>query len=671
MEKSQTTNEGKEEKWSNNSNIKTQTKESKIYPCCSFSSLGLHPTVSDLLRKKFGFEAPTPVQAQAIPVILSGRHVLLNAETGLDKTIAYLAPIIHQLQGRNPRIERSHGTFALVLVPTRELCMQLYEILQQLLSSFTWIVPGCVMDGKNRNKAQARLRKGINILIATPGRLLDRLKDTSFVYTNLRWIVFDEADRILELGFGKDIEEILDVLGSRAGKSVGMGNPSESQRQNLLLSATLNEQVNHLAKISLENPVIGLDNMKMQPESSVYQIGSLGSNLDENLDHSSKLVSSSTGDCKLPAQSVQDRCGTLGDLMCGFNARREAGKRPASESSPSPSPAKKVKAGVPKGEPAFGVGNDEKIASPSPAKKVKAGVPKGEPAFGVGNDEKIATPTATKGIKISFCPSTKGSAADPVRQKTDDVPASPKTAVVPASQKTAAVPAPLPKSGKDGGAEELIGYDWVVKHWPISEVEALRKTHSIDMLKSGVGLLAQVVSANLAAIASMEETKEAMEVVSKEKEELQTKLSVAVQTDIAIGKAQQTDIAYQRLECQQKETMARNREKMIQEMAALQVELERERKEKQELEAKLQKEQLWRNMILEQVYKQGIIYRECALFEVQLKYGPLNLTEIPFEDLRPAPAGFNVFNPPAEALEQQRNRGGNEDATAAVGKNVD
>ncbi|KAL4311411.1 hypothetical protein GQ457_01G036170 [Hibiscus cannabinus] len=233
MEKTQTRNKEKEEKWSYNSNIKTQTEESEI---CAW---------------------------------------IVNAETGLGKTIAYLAPIIHQLQGLNTRIERSHGTFALVLVPTHELCMQLYAILQQLSSSFIGIVPGYVMDGEKRTKARRRLRKEF---------------------------------------WSWDLAKILDLLGSRAGKFVGMGNPSESQRQNLLLPATLNEQVNHLAKISLENPVmIGLDKVKMQP----------------------------------------DRCGTLGDLMCEFNARREAGKRPAGELSPSPSPAKKVKAGAV---------DDEKIA---------------------------------------------------------------------------------------------------------------------------------------------------------------------------------------------------------------------------------------------------------------------------------------------------------------------
>lgn len=285
-------------------------QKSEIFASCSFSALGLHPSLCNQLQERLGFEGPTLVQAQAIPVILSGRHVLVNAATGTGKTVAYLAPIIHHLHSYPSRIDRENGTFALVLVPTRELCLQVYEILQKLLHRFHWIVPGYVMGGENRSKEKARLRKGISILVATPGRLLDHLKNTaSFVHTNLRWIIFDEADRILELGFGKEIEEILDLLGSRQIGSVGNGNqvPSLSnfQGQNLLLSATLNDKVNHLAKISLENPVmIGLDDKKIQPDQSVDHIETAESDEDDGLGYS-KVKNSSTGDYKLPAQLVQ------------------------------------------------------------------------------------------------------------------------------------------------------------------------------------------------------------------------------------------------------------------------------------------------------------------------------------------------------------------------------
>ncbi|CAM8917588.1 unnamed protein product [Rhodiola kirilowii] len=257
---------------------KKESNEKEIFAACSFASLGLEPTLCDQLRERMGFEAPTVVQAQAIPVILAGRHVLVNAATGTGKTVTYLAPIIHHLHKFSPRIERSDGTFALVLVPTHELCMQVYEILQKLLHRFHWIVPGYVMGGESRNKEKARLRK--------------------------------VADRILELGFGKAIEEILDLLGSRKNDSVSSQKStsrfSSSERQNVLLSATLNEKVNRLANISLEDPVmVGLDNNKLPLKSSVQKLESSDSDSDGETEHPSSTLTTSNGNYNLPAQLVQ------------------------------------------------------------------------------------------------------------------------------------------------------------------------------------------------------------------------------------------------------------------------------------------------------------------------------------------------------------------------------
>ncbi|CAA0821519.1 DEAD-box ATP-dependent RNA helicase 17 [Striga hermonthica] len=294
-----------EQKSKNNSRrMQAENKNSsEVFASCSFTSLGIHSTLCDHLKERLGFEVPTQVQAQAIPVVLSGRHVLVNAATGSGKTVAYLAPIVHMLQEDDRRIQRTDGTFALVLVPTRELCMQVYEILQKLLQRFHWIVPGYIMGGENRSKEKARLRKGVSILVATPGRLLDHLKNTSsFVHTNLRWLVFDEADRILELGYGKDIEEIINCLGSKKHNSVGEG--TAVPKQNLLLSATLNEKVNHLANMSLENPVmIGLDDKKML-QSGNHKHFSVGSD-EFNVVEESRKLTSSIEEYNLPSQLVQ------------------------------------------------------------------------------------------------------------------------------------------------------------------------------------------------------------------------------------------------------------------------------------------------------------------------------------------------------------------------------
>ncbi|KAG2627372.1 DEAD-box ATP-dependent RNA helicase 17 [Panicum virgatum] len=285
----------------------------ELFASCSFADLGLHPTLCAHLQDKMGFQAPTRIQAQAIPVAMSGQHMLVKAATGTGKTLAYLAPIVHLLQMREPRVDRTHGTFALVLVPTRELCLQVYGIAQQLVHRFHWIVPGYVMGGENRAKEKARLRKGISILIATPGRLLDHLQHTaSFVYSNLRWIVFDEADSILELGFGKAVEDILEHLGSRNGAPDQNRNKGEHiRRQNLLLSATLNEKVNRLAKISLKNPVmIGLDDQK-KPSGKSNMLGNSHTSLlsddeeDGILEKKNYISENAVDDFKLPAQLVQ------------------------------------------------------------------------------------------------------------------------------------------------------------------------------------------------------------------------------------------------------------------------------------------------------------------------------------------------------------------------------
>ncbi|KAL5995156.1 hypothetical protein ACLOJK_025214 [Asimina triloba] len=226
-----------------------------------------------------------------------------------------------------------------------------YEILQKLLHRFHWIVPGYIMGGENKSKEKARFYylqflgylfplsnkksfPGISVLVATPGRLLDHLKNTkSFVYSKLRWIIFDEADRyklcslfqeILELGYGKDIEEILTLLGSKQSGSISMDalpRPTDNQRQNLLLSATLNEKVNHLANISLENPtMIGLDDKKISSgllarstkkisagllSHSDRNMGTVGSDRIEESRHSDMLAGCSNEEYKIPAQLVQ------------------------------------------------------------------------------------------------------------------------------------------------------------------------------------------------------------------------------------------------------------------------------------------------------------------------------------------------------------------------------
>uniref|UniRef100_A0A669D8D2 ATP-dependent RNA helicase n=1 Tax=Oreochromis niloticus TaxID=8128 RepID=A0A669D8D2_ORENI len=161
------------------------------------------------------------------------------------KTLSYAVPLVQSLQSIQPKVSRSDGPLALVIVPTRELAQQTFQTFQKLLKPFTWIVPGVLMGGEKRKAEKARIRKGINILVSTPGRLVDHIKHTlSIAFSAVRWLVLDEADRTLDLGFEKDLTVILNSL-----------NSTGPARQNVLLSATLTNGVTRLADVCLNNPV--------------------------------------------------------------------------------------------------------------------------------------------------------------------------------------------------------------------------------------------------------------------------------------------------------------------------------------------------------------------------------------------------------------------------------
>uniref|UniRef100_A0A8C6RST9 ATP-dependent RNA helicase n=1 Tax=Nannospalax galili TaxID=1026970 RepID=A0A8C6RST9_NANGA len=199
----------------------------------AFHELGLHPHLVSV----FSFGCPS-VQKQSIPVLLEGRDALVRSQTGSGKTLAYCIPVVQSLQGLKSKIQRGDGPYALVLVPTREVSTESFRTCGLQYSHL-------LMGGEKRKSEKARLRKGINILISTPGRLVDHIKSTKNIhFGRIQWLVLDEADRILDLGFEKDITVILNAVNAECQK-----------RQNVLLSATLTEGVTRLADISLHNPV--------------------------------------------------------------------------------------------------------------------------------------------------------------------------------------------------------------------------------------------------------------------------------------------------------------------------------------------------------------------------------------------------------------------------------
>ncbi len=205
----------------------------------SFDSLGLR---AELLRAigDAGYTIPTPVQAQAIPVILAGRDILAGAQTGTGKTAGFTLPLLQRL---NAAPERAPRTFrpvrALILTPTRELAAQIEESVKTY-GKYLPTSSTCVFGGVNINPQIQALRRGVDILVATPGRLLDHLQQRTVDLSRVEILVLDEADRMLDMGFIRDIRRILSLLPTR--------------RQNLLFSATFSNEIKVLADDLLNNP---------------------------------------------------------------------------------------------------------------------------------------------------------------------------------------------------------------------------------------------------------------------------------------------------------------------------------------------------------------------------------------------------------------------------------
>lgn len=217
----------------------------------SFEDLGVASDLAEHLED-CNFQAPTDVQRRTIPALLKGRDALVKSPTGSGKTLAFAVPIVQSLHEGRPKLRREDGTRAIVITPTRELATQIEEVVQLLLGrkGYHHVVPGSLMGGESRKREKARLRKGINILVATPGRLLDHLQKTeAFRCEDLQILVLDEADRLLDLGFEKQVKEIIGILDRRSeagDRSTG--------RQTVLLSATMHAGLGRIA-VGMKAPV--------------------------------------------------------------------------------------------------------------------------------------------------------------------------------------------------------------------------------------------------------------------------------------------------------------------------------------------------------------------------------------------------------------------------------
>jgi ATP-dependent RNA helicase RhlE len=204
----------------------------------SFTELGLSPQLLALLKKN-GYETPYPIQATAIPAILAGKDVLGIAQTGSGKTASFALPILQQFQKKQPAKNR-HIT-ALILVPTRELAMQVGEVFKQFSENLERPVKTlAVFGGVSINPQMIRMQ-GVEILIATPGRLLDLVASKAMSLSELDILVLDEADKMLNMGFRAEMNEVFHLL--------------PKKRQNLLFSATLGKDISTITEILLHNPI--------------------------------------------------------------------------------------------------------------------------------------------------------------------------------------------------------------------------------------------------------------------------------------------------------------------------------------------------------------------------------------------------------------------------------
>jgi len=203
----------------------------------SFASLGLSAPILDAVTEQ-GYNTPTPIQSQAIPAILKGQDIMAAAQTGTGKTAGFTLPLLELLSQGMPA--PANQVRALVLTPTRELAAQVEESITNYGKNLP-LRSTVVFGGVKINPQMMRLRKGVDILVATPGRLLDLYNQNAVRFSQLEILVLDEADRMLDMGFIHDIRKILALL--------------PKKRQNLLFSATFSNDIRQLAKGIVHNPV--------------------------------------------------------------------------------------------------------------------------------------------------------------------------------------------------------------------------------------------------------------------------------------------------------------------------------------------------------------------------------------------------------------------------------
>ncbi len=212
-----------------------------------FSSLGLSPSLLKALADQ-NYIQPYPIQQEAIPAILNRKDVLGIAQTGSGKTASYVFPILMNLQGKIT--SKNRHVNVLVLVPTRELAVQVKDVFQLFGAALPTPIKSLAVYGGVSINPQMMALQGVNVLVATPGRLIELVESNSVHLSTIETLVLDEADKMLNLGFKEEVDKILSLL--------------PKKRQNLLFSATLSDDVNNINQLLLRDPVV----IKIETESN-------------------------------------------------------------------------------------------------------------------------------------------------------------------------------------------------------------------------------------------------------------------------------------------------------------------------------------------------------------------------------------------------------------------
>ena len=218
-----------------------------------FEDLNLAPAIQKAVAEQ-GYETPTPIQAQAIPAVLAGHDLLAGAQTGTGKTAAFTLPLLHKLTMSRSKENKFgvYGVRALVLTPTRELAAQVEESVRNY-GKYLQLTSTVIFGGVGMNPQVARIKKGVDILVATPGRLLDLQQQGLLDLSTVEILVLDEADRMLDMGFIHDVKKILALV--------------PKDKQSLLFSATFSDEIRELANNLLKDP----QSIQVTPSNTTVQ----------------------------------------------------------------------------------------------------------------------------------------------------------------------------------------------------------------------------------------------------------------------------------------------------------------------------------------------------------------------------------------------------------------